>query len=60
MASGPGDCTEHLLKNVHEDMKPPTAGGTTTLIQGSYRYYHYGCDGLNDRVRPHVNVEPYN
>lgn len=60
MASGPGDYTEHLLQNVHEDVVPPTTDGTTTLIQGSYQYYHYGCDGLNDRVRPQVNVETHN
>jgi hypothetical protein len=60
MTSGPRDYIKQLLQNVHEDIEPPTAGGTTTLIQGSYWYYHYSCDGLNDRVRPQVNVEPYN
>jgi hypothetical protein len=58
MASCHGDYSEHLLKNVHENIEPPTAGGTTSLIRGSYQYYHYGCDGLNDRVRSQVNVEP--
>jgi len=52
MTSSPTDYSANLLQNVHEGIKPPTAAGTATLIQGSYQYYHYGCDGFNDKVRP--------
>jgi hypothetical protein len=52
MASSPMDYSANLLQNLHEGIKPPTATGTTTSIQGYYQYYHYGCDGFNDKVRP--------
>ncbi|XP_069688479.1 ufm1-specific protease 1 [Periplaneta americana] len=43
------DYRENLLRNVHENIKPPTDIGTTSLIKGSYQYYHYGCDGFIDK-----------
>jgi len=52
MISSPTDYSANLLQNVHEGIKSPTAAGTATLIQGAYQYYHYGCDGFNDKVRP--------
>lgn len=52
MTSSPVDSGANLLQNVHAGIAPPTAAGTTTLIQGSYQYYHYGCDGFNDKVGP--------
>jgi hypothetical protein len=50
------DCSENLLQNVHEGIEPPTANGTTTVVHGSYHYYHYGCDGVDDKVRPQGTV----
>ncbi|XP_014474432.1 PREDICTED: ufm1-specific protease 1 [Dinoponera quadriceps] len=42
------NCSTNLLKNVHEDLALPD-NGETYLIQGQYEYWHYGCDGFNDR-----------
>ncbi|KAK3098413.1 hypothetical protein FSP39_019240 [Pinctada imbricata] len=36
-----------LLQDVHKDLTIP--GQDTELVKGSYDYYHYGCDGLDDR-----------
>ncbi|XP_023710680.1 ufm1-specific protease 1 isoform X3 [Cryptotermes secundus] len=49
MTSTPVNYSENLLQNVHEGTEPPTTNGTTSVIQGSYHYYHYGCDGMNDK-----------
>lgn len=38
-----------LLKNVHEHLALPD-NGETFLVQGQYEYWHYGCDGFNDKV----------
>ena len=38
---------------------PPPLDGSTiqcSYIQGSGLYYHYGCDGIDDRVGIHVDV----
>jgi hypothetical protein len=59
MTSVPVDYSDNLLQNVDEGIEPPTSSGTTTMIQGSYQYYHYGCDGVIDMVRPQVNVWLY-
>lgn len=37
-----------LLKNVHENLIL-SEDGETFLVQGEYEYWHYGCDGFNDR-----------
>jgi len=41
--------SSNLLKNVHENLVLPDSG-ETFLVQGEYAYWHYGCDGFNDRV----------
>jgi len=41
--------SSNLLKNVHENLALPDSG-KTFLVQGNYEYWHYGCDGFNDRV----------
>lgn len=41
--------SNNLLKNVHENLTLPD-GGETFLVQGDYDYWHYDCDGFNDRV----------
>ncbi|XP_064595334.1 ufm1-specific protease 1-like [Liolophura sinensis] len=38
---------QYLLSNVHEGL--PSPGDVVTLVKGSYHYYHYGCDGFDDR-----------
>ncbi|KAJ1080170.1 hypothetical protein NDU88_000390 [Pleurodeles waltl] len=39
-----------LARNVHEGLPPPTSQiKDTTLVRGDYLYYHYGCDGVDDR-----------
>ncbi|KAJ9578653.1 hypothetical protein L9F63_005143 [Diploptera punctata] len=43
------DYKETLLQNVHEDVELPSTNGITTMIRGVYHYYHYGCDGHNDK-----------
>ncbi|XP_076621650.1 UFM1 specific peptidase 1 [Colletes latitarsis] len=42
------DYTSSLLKNVHRDILPPEPG-QSFLIRGDYEYWHYGCDGFNDK-----------
>ena len=41
---------ENLLKNVHERLSLPDPNGETFLVKGDYEYWHYGCDGFNDKV----------
>ena len=39
-----------LLKNVHEGASRPfTEPKTLLTIKGSFEYWHYGCDGFDDR-----------
>lgn len=39
-----------LSKNVHTGLPSPLTGPVkTSLIKGDYLYFHYGCDGQNDR-----------
>ncbi|KAG8226402.1 hypothetical protein J437_LFUL011940 [Ladona fulva] len=45
----PINYSDSLLKNVHDNLAPPTQSGKTYLISGDYLYYHYGCDGFDDR-----------
>ncbi|KZC13453.1 PREDICTED: ufm1-specific protease 1 [Dufourea novaeangliae] len=42
------DYTSSLLKNVHRELLPPEPG-QSFLIRGDYEYWHYGCDGFNDK-----------
>lgn len=38
------------LKDVHLGLAPPGRGpARLALLSGHYLYYHYGCDGLDDR-----------
>lgn len=46
--------SNNLLKNVHEALALPDSG-ETFLTQGDYEYWHYGCDGFNDRVINYVD-----
>ncbi|XP_030043870.1 ufm1-specific protease 1 [Microcaecilia unicolor] len=39
-----------LQKNVHEGLPlPVTSTDCVITLRGDYLYYHYGCDGLDDR-----------
>lgn len=40
-----------LLKNVHLNLPKPNDGEITLYetVQGNYEYWHYGCDGVDDR-----------
>ncbi|XP_026884251.1 inactive Ufm1-specific protease 1 [Electrophorus electricus] len=39
-----------LLKNPHEGLRPPLADyASCSLVSGDCLYYHYGCDGEDDR-----------
>ncbi|KAL4631121.1 inactive Ufm1-specific protease 1-like [Arapaima gigas] len=41
---------ESLLKNAHIGISNPEPGSVRcSLVKGSYLYYHYGCDGQDDR-----------
>ncbi|XP_042542474.1 inactive Ufm1-specific protease 1 [Dipodomys spectabilis] len=38
------------LRDVHRGLVPPSGGpARVALLSGHYLYYHYGCDGLDDR-----------
>ncbi|XP_037832529.1 inactive Ufm1-specific protease 1 [Kryptolebias marmoratus] len=42
--------TDTLLKNVHTGLPDPlSAPVKCSLIKGDYLYFHYGCDGQDDR-----------
>ncbi|XP_077445047.1 ufm1-specific protease 1 [Stigmatopora argus] len=39
-----------LLTNAHRGLPPPVTDPLQmTLVNGDYQYYHYGCDGQDDR-----------
>lgn len=38
-----------LLSNPHSGLPSPLEAGRTELVKGDYLYYHYGCDGFDDR-----------
>ncbi|KAA0195533.1 hypothetical protein HAZT_HAZT006119 [Hyalella azteca] len=38
-----------LLTNPHAGLSLPPDAGTVNLVQGDYLFYHYGCDGFDDR-----------
>lgn len=40
-----------LLTNIHETAGTVKESGRTYLVCGNYEYYHYFCDGFDDRVR---------
>ena len=39
-----------LLANVHDGLEKPQEVSEIYLVKGDYLYYHYGCDGFDDRV----------
>lgn len=39
-----------LLTNVHEGAEFLNIDDKTFLVAGNYEYYHYLCDGFDDRV----------
>jgi len=41
--------TNKLLKNVHRSLDPPN-NGETFFVKGDYEYWHYSCDGFDDKV----------
>ena len=50
MSSPATDYSTSLLRNVHLGLPHP-GPGETCLIKGDYEYWHYGCDGFNDKVQ---------
>ncbi|XP_048372937.1 inactive Ufm1-specific protease 1 isoform X2 [Sphaerodactylus townsendi] len=38
-----------LLSDVHLGLPSPVPPDQLALVSGSYHYYHYGCDGVDDR-----------
>ncbi|XP_029848480.2 ufm1-specific protease 1 isoform X1 [Ixodes scapularis] len=42
-------CPPALLEDVHENLPVPAGAEHLTCVKGGYAYYHYGCDGVNDR-----------
>lgn len=41
---------ENLVKNVHLDLKFPHENiQKYAIVQGDYQYFHYVCDGVDDR-----------
>uniref|UniRef100_A0A8C4ZUM4 UFM1-specific peptidase 1 n=1 Tax=Gadus morhua TaxID=8049 RepID=A0A8C4ZUM4_GADMO len=39
--------SESLLRRVHSGLDPPDS--RCSIVSGDYLYYHYGCDGQDDR-----------
>ncbi|XP_030404075.1 inactive Ufm1-specific protease 1 isoform X2 [Gopherus evgoodei] len=46
---GAGDVPRSLLPDVHQGLPFPGSPTRAALVSGSYLYYHYGCDGVDDR-----------
>jgi hypothetical protein len=41
---------EDLVSNVHKDLQLPNDSiQKCALVEGDYQYFHYLCDGLDDR-----------
>lgn len=38
-----------LLEDVHEGLGLPPQASRSACVKGKYAYYHYGCDGVDDR-----------
>uniref|UniRef100_A0A131XDB1 Putative peptidase family c78 n=1 Tax=Hyalomma excavatum TaxID=257692 RepID=A0A131XDB1_9ACAR len=38
-----------LLEDVHEGLDLPPQASRAACVKGKYAYYHYGCDGVDDR-----------
>ena len=45
------DANGTLLQNVHDGLALPEDGASVSMVTGTYEYYHYGCDGFDDRVK---------
>lgn len=41
----------HILSNIHEFVALPPGCKDVGIVKGNYEYYHYGVDGVNDKVR---------
>ena len=50
MGGGGRNYTGSLQANVHYGLKTPEDAQETVTVSGDYLYYHYGCDGFDDRV----------
>ncbi|KAK3853388.1 hypothetical protein Pcinc_040071 [Petrolisthes cinctipes] len=46
---GGQDYTMELLSNVHEWLQLPEGVTEALTVSGDYLYFHYGCDGFDDR-----------
>ena len=46
------------LKNIHVGLEPPkdVIVDSIHLVKGDYLYYHYGCDGFDDRVNNYCHM----
>ncbi|KAL0820340.1 hypothetical protein ABMA28_006240 [Loxostege sticticalis] len=42
--------TSKLLTNIHKGIENVKQSGRNHLVSGNYEYYHYLCDGFDDRV----------
>ncbi|CAN7999752.1 unnamed protein product, partial [Ixodes hexagonus] len=42
-------CSPKLLEDAHEGLPAPAGAAGVACVKGGYAYYHYGCDGVNDR-----------
>ncbi|XP_066265816.1 ufm1-specific protease 1-like [Branchiostoma lanceolatum] len=50
MSSADHKMSKSLLKNVHQGLPPPVdTPGEKITVRGDYLYYHYVCDGVEDR-----------
>ncbi|XP_075534078.1 UFM1 specific peptidase 1 isoform X4 [Dermacentor variabilis] len=38
-----------ILEDVHEGLGLPLQASRAACVKGKYAYYHYGCDGVDDR-----------
>ncbi|XP_045126809.1 ufm1-specific protease 1-like [Portunus trituberculatus] len=49
MVGGGRDYSARLQSNVHLGLATPEDAEETVTVRGDYLYYHYGCDGFDDR-----------
>ena len=39
-----------VIRNIHRPPRAPESAAGAVLVRGSYDFYHFGCQGLDDRV----------
>ena len=54
MMAQSADCVSYppvdRVVNIHDGLPQPPHIIKSAIVKGTYGYWHYGCDGVDDRV----------